>query len=116
MKKFLLLLMFASSAWADDWTREDTYRQIAITTLQVVDWGQTRYIAKHPEFHEVNPLIGSHPSIGRVNNYFAVSIPANWAISALFSRRYRETWQYARGAAQLSLILYNRRIGIGMEF
>ena len=112
----LLLAALALPCKAEDWTREDSYRQAAIAVLQVVDWGQTRYIAKHPEFHEVNPLIGKHPSIGRVNNYFAISIPANAAISALIPSKYRTLWQTGRLMVQVSLVSYNKGVGIGMEF
>lgn len=100
----------------DDWTREDTYRQSAIIALQIVDWGQTRYVAKHPEFHEINPLIGKHPSIGRVNNYFAISIPVNIAFSALVPSKYRSLWQTGRMMVQVSVVSYNRGVSIGTDF
>lgn len=121
--RYALLLLSAlalpcQAQWLnlDPWTREDTYRQTAVAVLQVVDWGQTRYIAKHSEFHEVNPLIGKHPSIGRVNNYFAISIPANIAISALVPSKYRALWQTGRLMVQVSLVSYNKGVGIGIDF
>lgn len=100
----------------DLWTREDTYRQIPIAILQVVDWGQTRYVARRPELHEINPLIGKHPSIGRVNNYFAISIPANIAFSALVPSKYRSLWQTGRLMIQVSVVSYNRGVSVGTDF
>jgi hypothetical protein len=38
------------------------------------DWSQTRWIADHPGFTEMNPYLGAHPSIGRVNVYFALAL------------------------------------------
>lgn len=43
----------------------------AALAMHIVDWRQTVYIAQHrTDFHEKNPLLGLHPSIGRTNNYF----------------------------------------------
>ena len=41
----------------------------------ILDWLQTRAIAKNPSlFYEMNPILGKHPTIGRVNVYFAACI------------------------------------------
>src|SRR6266699_7098228 len=49
--RLLLALMpghiHAEGLTFDPWTREDTYRQAALTGLVVMDWGQTLYVAKH---------------------------------------------------------------------
>lgn len=38
----------------------------------IADWLQTLTIAKHPDlFTEFNPILGKHPSVARVNIYFA---------------------------------------------
>jgi len=52
--------------------------------LFVADWLQTRYIADNPQvYYEHNPLLGSHPSIGRVNVHFATVIAGYlWATSS----------------------------------
>ena len=61
--------------------------------LLAVDWLQTRFIAKNPaRFHEINPILGKHPSLRVVNVYFACCIalalagayflPFWWAIGA----------------------------------
>lgn len=44
----------------------------AAAILTVADWAQTRYIAKNPnDYRELNPILGSHPSVGKVNIYFS---------------------------------------------
>ena len=51
------------------WWKEVTYGA-AITTL-AADWGQTRYISKHPNtYYELNPILGRHPQISQVDSYF----------------------------------------------
>ena len=82
-----LLVFFSSFANADEWTKHDTDRQAALTALLVADWGQTRWIAKNPsESLEKNPLLGSSPSLGRVNAYFATSIIGHAAISYMLPK------------------------------
>jgi len=108
----LLLAGCASIAQAeglnlDPWTTGDTVRQGALTALLVADWAQTRHMATH-SCPESNPtcavpfgegggahaFIGSHPSVGQVNNYFAASVIGHAAISYMLPRGWREGWQY----------------------
>src|SRR5882672_9397495 len=106
--RFLLfgLILVASAAHAgDDWTTGDTVRQGILTGLLIVDWGQTRYIVKHPQDPtkqdgtyawraESNPLLGSYPSMAKVNTYFSVAIIGHAAISYALPRGWRDGWQY----------------------
>jgi hypothetical protein len=91
----------------DPWTREDTYRQAAVTALLLADWQQTRHMAKqrcptsNPQcavpFGEggfAENFIGSHPSVGQVNNYFVAGIVGHAAISYVLPRGWREGWTY----------------------
>ena len=64
---------------------------LLLVSLLLVDWSQTRFIAKNPaRFTEINPILGKHPSLRAVNIYFsccialsvagAYSLPFWWAI------------------------------------
>ncbi|MDB5813502.1 MAG: hypothetical protein JWN23_619 [Rhodocyclales bacterium] len=69
MKAALLILAALISAHcrADDGC-------IAAAMLHTADWLQTRQIARDPDhWYETNALLGRHPSIGKVNNYFALT-------------------------------------------
>ena len=70
-------------AHGGDWFAPVSGKDVALmavdTGLLAVDWGQTRYVAVHPDgFHEINPLAGRHPCENTVNAHFAVAIPAYW--------------------------------------
>jgi hypothetical protein len=116
--------------WGEDWTREDTYRQAALTALLVVDWGQTKEAARKnedqtycgynggsctPSYREVGfarYFIGEHPSVRQVNNYFALSILGHAAISYVLQSEWRKGWQYVLIGIEIDVV----RIGLKMEF
>jgi hypothetical protein len=122
----------------DRWTREDSYRQAAVTALLVIDLGQTLWLVKNPKNSQVcqpspgfrqipcstthqprpegNKLLGETPSIGRVNNYFAISILGHAAISYFLPRGWREGWQYVWIGIEANQVNYNRTIGIKIDF
>lgn len=85
----LCLALLALPAQAREWTDEELRWGAALAVTRLVDWGQTRYIAKHPDrFREVNPLIGDHPSLGEVNRHFIVSTALMFA-AAHYLPQYR---------------------------
>jgi len=133
MRYALLLLAFALPCHAeglnlDKWTREDSYRQAAVTVLLVVDWAQTRYLVRHPidpkqadgtynwRSEGYNRVLGEHPSIGRVNNYFLAATLGHAAISALLPPDWRKAWQYVVIGVEANTVERNHHIGIKMEF
>lgn len=122
MKTLFLILavLFLSSCagkWGADWSQADTNRQIGYTVLHMADWSQTRYIARHPkEYHEVNPVLGRHPSVGKVNTYFAVTGLANIWVSGALSPKYRKWWQYFCIGFEGGVVAHNASIGIKFDF
>lgn len=130
----LLLSALALPCHADDWTTADTARQGALTALLVADWGQTRWIVKHPRDQiqscasqapcsrtyesrsESNRLLGERPSIGKVNNYFAAFALGHAAISYVLPKEWRQGWQYIFIGTEIDAVLANRSMGVKMEF
>jgi hypothetical protein len=126
----LLLFVTAIPCRAGEWfaplSKEDMAWMGANTALLGVDWGQTRYIAFHPDgWHEFNPLLGHHPSPGTVNSHFAVAIPlywlTTWALPPEEDHGYkriinRETFSIAITIAEGANVGNNARVGIGMRF
>ena len=100
-----------------EWTATDTAFQLAYTTLHVVDWGQTLDIAKNPDkWHETNPILGKHPSIGRVNTYFITTLIGHTFISYILPKNYRRIWQCVWIGIEGGYVAHNYHMGIRVNF
>lgn len=125
----------AGCAGGRAWTKADTARQAAYSTLHVLDWAQTRDIATRtvevrtpvgnvnqsvkynaeavPAHSEaVNVLLGAHPSEGRVNAWFAASLVGHALISYALPHPWRERWQYATTLVEAGMVGHNAQAGI----
>ena len=94
----VLILLLSSVANATEldwkWTKTDTAIQATWTAMHVIDWSQTRKIAKEPRFYsEPNPILGEHPSVGRVDSYMAISAVANLGVAYALPKPYRRYFQ-----------------------
>ena len=119
MKKILIiaLIFFATPVFASDWTREDTYRELAWTALLVVDYGQTMNIARNPDkFKEYNPILGEHPSKSSVRLYMLSAAIIHPVISYYLPPKYRKWWQYISIGIEAGAIGNNIGAGIGISF
>ncbi len=109
-----LLLLASTTALADGY--------LAVSeSLLALDWAQTRYISAHPDgYRELNPLLGSHPSIGRVNTHFAGAMLADWAIGNWLRDEFgddpRKTWLIAVSVIEGGIVAHNYRIGARFNF
>lgn len=135
MKKwlFIIILLFSSCASNHPWTRGDSIRQGVALAAIGIDWMQTRKIAMEktsttytehsngssslvyngrPKWNENNPLLGKHPSIGRVNAYFLGSMIGNTAIAYFLPSGWRESWQYLTIGWEGAFITINFNHGI----
>lgn len=106
----------AASDKGDAWTAAQKTAYTASIVANLVDWRQTRTIAKHPEqWRELNPFLGRHPSVSRVNNYF-LGTTAILALAPHVSPFYRKHMM-GPVAVYLSVnALRNYHIGIRMDF
>lgn len=112
----ILFLVLASPAHAD-WTKKDTVYQLTYTVLHLIDWGQTLDIARNPDdFYEMNPILGEHPSVGRVNTYNIVSLITHTAISYYLPPKYRRWWQVSAIGVKVILVSHNNNIGVKVSF
>lgn len=89
----------------------------ASSALIAVDWLQTLDIARQPwRFTETNPLLGKHPSVGRVNTMIGLGLAANLAVSRLHNRHFRRiVWAVILGA-ELKAVSGNIVSGVRMRF
>lgn len=121
MNKFLILLALIiplnSEAQFANWSPTDKALLATSTALLVADWGQTRYIAKNPDrFHEKNPLLGKHPSVGEVDGYFVTAIIGNYLLADVIGPTNRKWYLGGVTAMETVVVIRNRGIGIKISF
>lgn len=84
--------------------------------LLAADYAQTRSISESCHsggvFRESNPLLGSCPSMGRVNAHFAGSAIALYALSETLEPRYRKAFLIGVGLLESAVVAHNLKIGI----
>ena len=118
---YRVLLIFAllslPAIASAEWTKTDTKFQLTYTALHIADWGQTRYVAKHPEsYKEANPLIGEHPSVKKVDRYMASTLIMHTVISFWMQGEDRRIWQCISIGAKAAAVGHNYRIGVKIDF
>lgn len=102
---------------ADDWTDAQVTKAAALATLTAADWAQTRNIARHPvRWHETNPLLGEHPSVGAVDRHFALSAMLGAAALHALPSHYRDMALNAGLVIEATCVANNLRLGIGIKF
>jgi hypothetical protein len=122
MKKIFILLTlialnYSGSIYAgESWTQREKTLEGVYLSLAMIDWGQTRYIAKHPEYWERNRLLGEHPSVAEVNRYFIFEIGTHLAVIHALDHRWREPVQWASILLKGYVVHRNNQIGIKVEF
>ena len=87
----LIILLVSGCAWdTNSWVRHGIY-----SGLHLLDWKQTQTIARNPDrYWEMNPVLGRHPSVQRVNTYFLATYLVNTAISVLLTDELRKWFQF----------------------
>lgn len=104
-----LFLLFPLAGYADDF-------RIAANTLILADWAQTRYISTHPDdYYETNSSLGEHPSIGKVNRHFLITLAKVDGLGWLMPHQYQKYWFAGWAIYEASFVLHNHSIGIGMK-
>lgn len=113
---FILLILSSSKCYAN-WNKSDTIREVVWQGIHVIDWGQTLEVARHPEkYHELNPILGRHPSVGRVNVYMGLSAVGHIVISYILPEKARSYWQYVSIGVSGACVVNNFNIGLGIKF
>ena len=113
----LLLLTGCAHRPFEDWSKADTAREVAWQALHIIDWGQTLDIADNPDrFHELNPLLGKHPSRGQVNRLFVAGAVAHPIAMGMFRPPYRAWLQYVSLGITGVVVTRNYHIGLRWGF
>jgi len=131
MRCLLILLSFIGAANAEPWDKWDTALAGAAVTAIVIDWSQTRYMAKHPcinagggtdcpdPYYENGPIakrfIGENPSVGKVDRYFAGYAATMLLVADWLSPPLRKGFLAFTTVVQIGYVSHNFRIGVKME-
>lgn len=89
----IILLIFPSISFADEWTNNDSKLQIMYSVFHIIDWNQTIEIGKSKEYQEDNIVLGKNPNRQNVNQYFLSTLILHYIISINLDRPYRTIWQ-----------------------
>lgn len=113
----ILILTSCTTQAADDWTPLNTQLEIAHLITHVMDFKQTTKIAKNPDkYYEVNLIMGKHPSISKVRNYFLLTAIAHPIVAYNLSSEHRSVWQISTSLLSLAAVLHNKSIGLTYNF
>lgn len=125
MKTLAALLLFFSMSPVhaepfEGWTNEEKAWFVASEVSQILDYQTTRNILyQKPSwkgYYEVNPLLGRHPSQGKLNIAEAVTVVGNYYLSDWLGHDNRLLWLRAHTAVELDFAAHNIRIGAEVRF
>lgn len=121
MKKYLIIILicltFPTTISAQDkWVKKDTIYQATFLTLMTVDYLQTKEIARNPNYHERNIILGKNPSQNEIDFYFLSTAILHTGIAYCLPKKYRRYWQYVFIGTQIWCVGHNYNTGIRIRF
>lgn len=118
--KYLMIafiLMLSSQAQAfDEWDKTEIGMEIVYVGLHLVDWGQTLDIENHPGLYETNPILGKHPSRGKINAMFFTGLVLQPIIAHALPHKWRKAWIGSGIMLEAGCVGNNIHVGIGASF
>ena len=113
----IILLLLSSSASAERLRGTDLHVELAWTALHIIDWSQTIRIANEPEnFCEKNPILGEHPSVGRVNAFMGLTLGLHWLVATQLPPVPRRIFQIVTIGLKADAVHNNIQVGIRLDF
>ena len=112
----ILGLIHTTAMAGATWTREDVWLESAWQALNVIDWGQTRYVSESADYQEVNPILGRDPTRRSVDVFFVAAAALHWAISDRVDAHDRLRWQWISLGAKGAGVWRNWAVGVGLKF
>lgn len=114
----LAIITFVAPAHAaDPWSRQDIALQGVYLVVKALDLGQTLNIVSRPEeYHEINPILGRHPSKSAVYAYFLTTTMIHIGITHFLPARCRPWFQGISIAIQGGVVMHNHSIGLRVRF
>jgi hypothetical protein len=121
---FILCIQPSADAYtfAENWTQKDTAYQAAFIAITTADWMQTRWMARQNWqwdggcHKELNPFLGSHPSIKKIDTLIPLGMVAHTLVSMALPPNYRRIWQCVWIGVESLAIYHNYSVGVKLEF
>jgi hypothetical protein len=97
------------------WRTEHTVLAVASTATITADWLFSVNAVRRGNFDEMNPILGTRPSIGRLNTYNFVVVASNLAIGRMLPSRLRTLWFTAITGFESAIVLHQVNIGLHID-
>lgn len=108
------------------WSSADVTLQALFALSMLADWNQTRFTiaAQRPvpgrpgvRYHELNPILGAHPSGTRVDVYFLAMTAAHLSVAHVLPQgRWRTAWQLLGLGVEVGAVARNTNMGVSFRF
>lgn len=126
----MIILSFTNmSHAADKWDKEEITVATIFTVATVIDWGQTRDMAKsnwiyhidHENhtiiyYEEINPILGKKPSLHEIDTYFTLATISTLTISHYLPKDWRKKFLSIMSFIEFHTIHNNHNIGLKINF
>lgn len=110
-------LLSSNALSFDPWSKQDVGLEVGYQLIHLIDWGQTRQIARQPDkYYEINPILGRHPETSKVNAYMALSGLAHIAITHVLPQEYRPLFQGITILIAGGVVAHNMSIGLSVAW
>lgn len=98
------------------WTKTEKAKEAAWLILHAVDYKQTQYAMEEGGFKELNPLLGEHPSEGRLNTFALLGAVLHFVTTHYIEKEYRAIWQNITIGTKAAVVGWNFHVGAKVEF
>ena len=107
---FLCLFPLSAAAICKDWSDTDTVLAASFTTVQTLDYLQTRSFLRDPERRESNPIIGPRPSYERLAILNLLTLAAVLGSACYLDVPFRRALLGGAITIELLTVVYNRQV------
>ena len=103
--------------WGAKWSKQDVALETTWQVIHVLDWGTTLDSASQPDqYYEINPILGKHPSRGKVNAYMTAGALFHFGMTHALPPSCRPYWHGITIAVSSTCVINNFSVGLNVRF